>query len=62
LAWRYCFAILPGMALAEDADDPERFDPGADAEWRFFTDQVMGGVSTGSVTLLSEGRRSASPA
>jgi hypothetical protein len=31
-----------------------RFTPGAEADWRFFTDQVMGGVSTGSVTIVSE--------
>jgi hypothetical protein len=35
----------------------ERFEAGAEDRWRFFTDQVMGGVSTGRVTLLSEGDR-----
>ena len=33
----------------------DRFEAGAESRWRFFTDQVMGGVSTGRVTLLSEG-------
>jgi hypothetical protein len=47
-------AMVPGMALAEDAMTL-RFDPGAETEWRFFTDQVMGGVSTGQVTILTEG-------
>jgi hypothetical protein len=49
-------AILPLAVLAEEPM-AERFEAGADARWRFFTDQVMGGVSTGGVTLLSEGNQ-----
>lgn len=43
-----------GVAVAEETM-VERFEAGAEERWRFFTDQVMGGVSTGRVTLLSEG-------
>lgn len=45
--------MLPLGALAEEAM-AERFEPGAETRWRFFTDQVMGGVSTGQVAFLSE--------
>jgi hypothetical protein len=45
--------MLPLIALAEEPMI-ERFEPGAETRWRFFTDQVMGGVSTGRVEILSE--------
>lgn len=32
----------------------DRFDDGPETRWRFFTDGVMGGVSQGRVTFLSE--------
>jgi len=32
----------------------DQFEPGAETRWRFFTDQVMGGVSTGRMAILSE--------
>jgi hypothetical protein len=47
-------ALLSGVAQAE-GPMIERFDAGVEERWRFFTDQVMGGVSTGRVTVLSEG-------
>jgi hypothetical protein len=47
-------ALLPAVTAAEESMI-ERFEAGAEERWRFFTDQVMGGVSTGRVTLLSEG-------
>jgi hypothetical protein len=49
-------AILPLGAMAE-GPMVERFEAGAEDRWRFFTDQVMGGVSTGQVTLRAEGDR-----
>jgi len=45
--------MLPLMALAEDPMT-ERFEQVAETRWRFFTDQVMGGVSTGGVEILSQ--------
>ena len=45
--------VLPLMAWAEDLMI-ERFEAGAETRWRFFTDQVMGGVSTGQVALLPD--------
>jgi hypothetical protein len=50
-------ALLVILPMAGVAEEPmtERFEAGAEARWRFFTDQVMGGVSSGQVTLLSEG-------
>ncbi|MEW9920186.1 CIA30 family protein [Marimonas sp. MJW-29] len=33
----------------------ETFEDQPETRWRFFSDQVMGGVSTGKVTFLSEG-------
>ncbi len=30
------------------------FDHNAESQWRFFTDQVMGGVSTGQVSVIAE--------
>jgi hypothetical protein len=47
-------ALLVGVAAAEESMI-ERFEAGAEERWRFFTDQVMGGASTGRMTLLSEG-------
>lgn len=46
-------ALLPAAA---DADMPviERFGTGVEERWRFFTDGVMGGVSTGRMAILSE--------
>lgn len=41
-------AIRSGQAATEDRMQP-------DDSWRFFTDQVMGGVSTGGVRILTEG-------
>jgi hypothetical protein len=49
-------AFLPGLLRAE-GPMIERFEAGAEERWRFFTDQVMGGVSEGRVTLMSEGDR-----
>jgi hypothetical protein len=49
-------ALLPAGVQAEGAMI-ERFETGAEDRWRFFTDQVMGGVSSGRVTLLSEADR-----
>lgn len=51
--------LLVLLAGAVQAEEPmiDRFEAGAETRWRFFTDQVMGGVSTGQVTLLSEGER-----
>jgi hypothetical protein len=40
-------AILPLGAMAEEPM-VESFEAGAEDRWRFFTDQVMGGVSTGA--------------
>jgi hypothetical protein len=47
-------AILP-MALLAEEPMAERFTARAEDGWRFFTDQVMGGVSTGRVAILTEG-------
>ncbi len=40
--------LLPGLAFAEGLMIDDFRDP---ARWRFFTDQVMGGVSTGNVQV-----------
>jgi len=45
--------MLPLLALAEEPMI-DRFETGAETRWRFFTDQVMGGVSTGGVEILSQ--------
>lgn len=54
-------AAVPGLgavppALAE-ATRIEDFAMQPETRWRFFTDNVMGGVSTGQVTFLQEGGR-----
>ena len=48
--------LIATIGGAAQAEEPmvERFEAGAEDRWRFFTDQVMGGVSTGQVTLLLE--------
>jgi hypothetical protein len=46
-------AILPPVAGAEEPMT-WRFEAGAEDSWRFFTDRVMGGVSEGRVTVLTE--------
>lgn len=42
------FCLLPGLAFAEGLMIDDFRDP---ARWQFFTDQVMGGVSTGNVQV-----------
>jgi hypothetical protein len=49
----FAIVALPPMALAEEPMI-ERFETGAETRWRFFTDKVMGGVSSGAVAILSE--------
>lgn len=54
-------AGAPLRALAETPASREaaiaEFRMTPDARWRFFTDQVMGGVSTGGVAFAAEGDR-----
>ena len=45
--------LLPVVALAEDTM-LENFEFQPEARWRFLTDGVMGGVSTGQATFVSE--------
>lgn len=51
--------LAPLSAMAEDVPSRdaliEDFTMQPETRWRFFTDQVMGGVSTGSVTFAKEG-------
>ena len=48
--------LLPLTAMAEDVMI-ETFEVQPDTRWRFFTDGVMGGVSSGQVTFLQEDGR-----
>jgi len=49
-------ALLPAMAEEPLSGDAliEDFKMQPETRWRFFTDQVMGGVSTGGVTIAQE--------
>lgn len=49
-------ALLPAMAEEPPSGDAliEDFKMQSETRWRFFTDQVMGGVSTGDVTFAQE--------
>jgi hypothetical protein len=49
-------ALLPTLTTAEDIMI-ENFKLQPETRWRFFTDDVMGGVSTGQVTFLKEGNQ-----
>ena len=49
-------ALLPLSATAEDIMI-ENFELQPETRWRFFTDDVMGGFSTGQVAFLKEGDR-----
>ena len=51
-------AVPPAMAEATVSGQTiiEDFTMHPETHWRFFTDQVMGGVSTGSVTFAQEDR------
>lgn len=48
--------LLPAMAEEPPSGDAliEDFKMQSETRWRFFTDQVMGGVSTGDVTIAQE--------
>ncbi len=48
--------LLPLTTTAEDIMI-ENFELQPETRWRFFTDGVMGGVSTGQVTFLKEGNQ-----
>ena len=48
--------LLPLPTTAEDIMI-ENFELQPETRWRFFTDGVMGGVSTGQVTFLKEGNQ-----
>lgn len=52
-------ALSPALAEEPLDGDPliEDFTMQPETRWRFFTDQVMGGVSTGSVTFAQEDGR-----
>jgi len=46
-----------GLVMAASASDKpvlDAMDAGAETRWRFFTDQVMGGVSTGQVRFITQ--------
>lgn len=47
--------LAHGAALIED------FSTQPESRWRFFTDQVMGGVSTGGVAFAQEDGQALSP-
>lgn len=49
--------LAPFAALAEDIMI-ETFETSPETRWRFFTDTVMGGVSSGQVTFLDENGQS----
>jgi hypothetical protein len=49
-----CLSLLAAPAMPDTLI--EDFAQPAGAEWRFFTDQVMGGVSTGMATIVEEDR------
>lgn len=53
----FLLLLLPLSATAEDIMI-ENFELQPETRWRFFTDSVMGGVSTGQVAFLKEGDRS----
>jgi hypothetical protein len=46
--------LLPLPAMADDLT-LDRFEMQAETRWRFFTDTVMGGVSSGQVAFRTEG-------
>ena len=51
-------AAAVGIGTASAGDTViEDFDRQPETRWRFFTDQVMGGVSTGQVAFMLEGDR-----
>lgn len=49
-----CLALLASPALSDMLI--EDFAQPSDFEWRFFTDQVMGGISTGEARIVHEDR------
>ncbi|RBI86615.1 NADH ubiquinone oxidoreductase [Rhodosalinus halophilus] len=49
-----CLSLLAAPAMPDTLI--EDFAQPSGAEWRFFTDQVMGGVSTGEATIVQDGR------
>lgn len=49
--------LLAAMAVTADTKSIEEVAMQPDASWRFFTDTVMGGVSTGRVVLTEEDGR-----
>ncbi len=52
----FLLILLPLSAAAEETMI-ENFEIQPETRWRFFTDSVMGGVSTGRVAFLKEGER-----
>lgn len=56
LAFALLSGQLLGIPMAAKADDMmiETFDMQPETRWRFFTDGVMGGVSSGQVVFLDE--------
>lgn len=50
--------LLHLPALAQTISMIETFENEPETRWRFFSDQVMGGVSTGQVTFLTEANTS----
>jgi hypothetical protein len=52
-AFAFLMLLAPVAALAEDIM-VENFEFQPEARWSFFTDRVMGGVSTGQATFVSE--------
>ncbi len=50
-------ALFAGPSPAASPYMLDRFETAPEARWRFFTDRVMGGVSTGRVVFGTEGGR-----
>lgn len=59
-AMALAMVLTAAAAFSAGADDTtsEETAMARDSEWRFFTDTVMGGVSTGRVTQMTEGGES----
>jgi hypothetical protein len=59
-AMALAMVLTAAAAFSAGADDTpsEETAMATDSEWRFFTDTVMGGVSTGRVTQMTEGGES----
>ncbi|WP_172975628.1 MULTISPECIES: CIA30 family protein [unclassified Roseivivax] len=53
-----CAGFAPRAAFAAGPLMHDTFDNRPETRWRFFTDGVMGGVSTGQVAFLNEGGQS----